>query len=70
MKRWKYVIEDCPNCGNEIEVDANPGEVRKCPYCRRRYVVQYEKRNRKYLEEYIKEAKKSADDGADAAVHA
>ena len=57
MKKNKTVIEICPTCGNEIEVDARPGEVRKCPFCRRRYVVQYEKRNRKYLDAYLKVSK-------------
>lgn len=53
MKKNIY-YESCPNCGNEIDVPANPGEIRKCPFCRRRYVVKYEQRNRKYLEEYLK----------------
>lgn len=47
-------IELCPNCGNEIEAPASPGEIRKCPFCRRRYAVRIERRNRKYLEAYIK----------------
>lgn len=61
-KEWKNrreFTEACPNCGNNIEALAKPGEIRKCPFCRRRYVVRYEKRNRRYLEEYIKIVKES-----------
>lgn len=55
MKK-RVCVEACPNCGNEIEISAKPGEIRKCPYCRRRYIVQYEHRNRKYLDSYLKSA--------------
>lgn len=52
--RNQIVVTACPCCGNDIEVSARAGEVRKCPYCRWRYIVSYEHRNRKVLEEYIK----------------
>lgn len=53
-EKWREFTEACPNCGNDITAPAKPEEIRKCPFCRRRYVVRYEKRNRRYLEEYIK----------------
>lgn len=65
MKK-KIVIELCPSCGNDIEVDARPGEVRKCPFCRRRYIVEYEKRNRKYLDAYLKVSNKTDSDEVSA----
>lgn len=67
-KKWKSpreFVEDCPNCGNEIEAPAQPGEIRKCPHCRRRYVVRFEKRNRRYLEAYIKIAQESGAEAED-----
>lgn len=53
-RKQEVFLELCPHCGNEIEAPAAAGEIRKCPYCRRRYIVQFERRNRKYLREYIK----------------
>lgn len=58
MKKNQIVTTDCPNCGNEIEVSAREGEIRRCPYCRWHYLVKEERRNRKILEEYIKVPKK------------
>lgn len=52
--RKPLFFEDCPSCGNEIEVPAKTGEVRKCPYCRRRYIVENTIRSRKILREYAK----------------
>jgi predicted RNA-binding Zn-ribbon protein involved in translation (DUF1610 family) len=60
MKK-KLAIEPCPSCGNNIEVYENPGEIRKCPFCRRRYIVSSARRDRKYLEEYIKPKKELQD---------
>lgn len=54
MAKKELFFEDCPNCGNEIEVPAKTGEVRKCPYCRRRYIVENTIRSRKILREYVK----------------
>lgn len=54
MAKKETFLEECPTCGNEIEVLAKAGEVRKCPHCRRRYVVDHVTRSRKYLSEYVK----------------
>lgn len=53
-KKTTVAEELCPICGNMIDVVARKGEIRKCPYCKHRYIVSDERRNRKYLEEYIK----------------
>lgn len=57
-KKNHTVTTECPNCGNEIEVSAREGEIRRCPYCRWHYRVKEEYRKRKVLEEYIKVPKK------------
>ena len=63
-KKNKTVVTACPCCGNEIEVSARQGEVRKCPFCRWHYVVEAEIRKRKVLSEYIKVNKKGRNRGA------
>lgn len=47
-----YYYEDCPVCGNEIGVVAHKGDIRRCPYCHQLYIVKYENKTRKILEEY------------------
>ena len=66
--RNQIVVSTCPNCGEDIEVSARLGEVRKCPYCRWHYIVVFEKRNRKVLEEYLKVPKPKKKEAVEADV--
>lgn len=60
MGKKKVTYEEmCPSCGNIIEVPAAVGEIRKCTFCRRRYLVKEMVKHHKILEEHAKEPNKN-----------